>query len=224
MVTRQLPVPSGRAGAAPAIGAVLALAAAAFVVAGSLLGSQRRHYQLERVRAYPDSAPPEARRSVADRRAVSGNAVRINRSRQELYDFWRDFANLPGFMENVREVRLLGHALGDGRFEWTVAAPAGASVTRAPRSPRNVRRTDRRRTLPDSEVEAEGRVSFRDPPGGGGTVVAATVAYRPPAGEIGRRIAKLFGREPKVQGRRELRRLKMLMETGEIATSRNYED
>ena len=102
MVTRQLPVPSGRAGAAPAIGAVLALAAAAFVVAGSLLGSQRRRYQLERVRAYPDSAPPEARRSVADRRAVSGNAVRINRPRQELYDVWRDFANLPGFMENVR--------------------------------------------------------------------------------------------------------------------------
>ncbi len=221
MVTRQLPVPSGRAGAAPAIGAVLALAAAAFVVAGSLLGSQRRRYQLERVRTYPDSAPPEARRSVADRRAVSGNAVRINRPRQELYDVWRDFANLPGFMENVREVR----PLGDGRFEWTIAAPAGASVTlRTEITEERPGELIAWRTLPDSEVEAEGRVSFRDPPGGGGTIVAATVAYRPPAGEIGRWIAKLFGREPKVQGRRELRRFKMLMETGEIATSRNHED
>ena len=168
MVTRQLPVPSGRAGAAPAIGAVLALAAAAFVVAGSLLGSQRRRYQLERVRAYPDSAPPEARRAVADRRAVSGNAVRINRPRQELYDFWRDFANLPGFMENVREVR----PLGDGRSEWTIAAPAGASVTlRTEITEERAGELIAWRTLPDSEVEAEGRVSFRDPPGGGGTIV-----------------------------------------------------
>jgi uncharacterized membrane protein len=124
-------------------------------------------------------------------------------------------------MENVREVR----PLGDGRFEWTIAAPAGASVTlRTEITEERPGELIAWRTLPDSEVEAEGRVSFRDPPGGGGTIVAATVAYRPPAGEIGRWIAKLFGREPKVQGRRELRRFKMLMETGEIATSRNHED
>ena len=80
------------------------------------------------------------------------------------------------------------------------------------------------RTLRGSDVEAEGRVSFRDAPGGRGTIVEATVAYKPPGGELGRWIARLFGREPDVQGRRELRRFKMLMETGEIATSENRKD
>lgn len=47
------------------------------------------------------------------------------------------------------------------------------------------------------------------------------MAYVPPAGEIGRWIAKLFQAEPQIQGRRELKRLKMLLETGEIATNAN---
>tara|TARA_B100000949_G_C13871364_1_gene280733 strand:- start:311 stop:502 length:192 start_codon:yes stop_codon:yes gene_type:complete len=43
--------------------------------------------------------------------------------------------------------------------------------------------------------------------------------YDPPAGEVGRAIAKLLRKEPGVQARHDLKRLKMLMETGEIATS-----
>ena len=49
----------------------------------------------------------------------------------------------------------------------------------------------------------------------------AIIAYNPPAGELGRWIAKLFQAEPALQGRRDLKRFKMLMETGEIATSAN---
>ena len=45
-----------------------------------------------------------------------------------------------------------------------------------------------------------------------------TIAYDPPAGAIGKAIAKVFRREPKIQARRDLRRFKQLMETGEIAT------
>jgi uncharacterized membrane protein len=144
--------------------------------------------------------------------------VLIGRPRQELYAFWRDVANLPQFMENVGEVR----ALGADRWEWTIAAPGGFSVALRTEI---VEERDGEliawRSLPESEVEAEGRVSFRDAPGGRGTIVEATVAYRPPGGEVGRWIAKLFQREPNIQGRRELRRFKMLMETGEIATSEN---
>jgi len=36
---------------------------------------------------------------------------------------------------------------------------------------------------------------------------------------IGKAVAKLFQREPAIQARRDLRRFKQLMETGEIATS-----
>jgi uncharacterized membrane protein len=147
--------------------------------------------------------------------------VLIGRPRHELYAFWRDVTNLPTFMENVQAVR----SLGDNSWEWTIAAPGGCSVDL--RTEVVEERQDEAiswRALPGSEVEADGRVDFRDAPGGRGTIVEATVAYRPPGGELGRWIAKLFQREPNIQGRRELRRFKMLMETGEIATSSNRSD
>jgi uncharacterized membrane protein len=36
---------------------------------------------------------------------------------------------------------------------------------------------------------------------------------------VGKLIAKMFQREPAIQARRDLRRFKQLMETGEIATA-----
>jgi len=206
--------------AAATAGVALALGTAALILGTALVGT-RRQSQLARVRSDPDGAPPAARRAVAGDRVLTGNAVRINRPRQELYAFWRDVANLPRFMENVREVR----PLGDGRSEWTIAAPMGASVTlRTEVTEERAGELIAWRTLEGSDVAAEGRVSFRDAPGGRGSIVAATIAYEPPGGELGRWIAKLFGREPQVQGRRELRRFKMLMETGEIATAENHKD
>ena len=53
------------------------------------------------------------------------------------------------------------------------------------------------------------------------TEVEAIVAYIPPRGRLGGWIRMLFGRDPALQGRRELKRLKMLLETGEIASSRS---
>ena len=49
--------------------------------------------------------------------------------------------------------------------------------------------------------------------------VTATIAYDPPAGAIGKLVAKLFQKEPAIQARRDLRRLRMFLETGEIATA-----
>ncbi len=64
-----------------------------------------------------------------------------------------------------------------------------------------------------------GRIEFRDSTNGRGTVVTALVIYDPPGGALGKAVAKLFQREPNIQARRELRRFKQLMETGEISTS-----
>ena len=49
-------------------------------------------------------------------------------------------------------------------------------------------------------------------------MVTATILYTPPLGVIGKVIAKMFQREPAVQGRRDLRRFKQLLEAGEVAT------
>ena len=47
------------------------------------------------------------------------------------------------------------------------------------------------------------------------------LAYEPPAGELGKLFATLFQKEPKVQARRDLRRLKQYLEAGEIAVSQS---
>ncbi|MDP9414460.1 MAG: cyclase, partial [Pseudomonadota bacterium] len=70
-----------------------------------------------------------------------------------------------------------------------------------------------------ADVRNSGRIDFLDAGPGRGTMVRATISYDPPAGAIGRAVAKVLQREPNVQARRDLRRFKQLMETGEITTS-----
>jgi uncharacterized membrane protein len=211
-----------RNGTSGAAGAVVALAVAAGLayIGASALG-RRRERQLGRVRHHPDSAPPRARRAQPDGPSLVGHAVTINRPRSELYAFWRKFENLPRFMSNVRRVE----DEGGGRSRWTIAGPAGLSVE--VHSEITEERDGERlawRSLPDSAITAQGSVGFRDAPGGRGTIVEAEIAYDPPGGELGRMVAKLFQREPGIQGRRELKRFKMLMEAGEIATSANRKE
>lgn len=147
--------------------------------------------------------------------SLSGKTVTINRPRQELYDYWRDFANLPTFMDNVLSVT----KLDEGRWHWAVKAPAGRHVEWV-----SVITEDRPGELiawaskEGADVPNSGRIDFADAPGGRGTWVTATILYDPPAGVVGKIIAKMFQREPAIQARRDLRRFKQLMETGEIAT------
>lgn len=167
----------------------------------------------------PDSAPGRtARQQRFGDHAVVGRAVTINRPRAELYAFWRRFENLAQFMENVEEVR----SVDSDRAVWTIAAPAGRSVDIETEV---IEERDHEviawRSTENAAIECQGRVSFRDAPAGRGTVVEAIIAYVPPAGELGRLVAKVFQREPRIQTRRELKRFKMLMETGEVATSDN---
>lgn len=146
-----------------------------------------------------------------------GKTVTIAKpSREELFAFWRDFTNLPGFMENLYKVELLE----GGRSRWTIKAPGGASVdVQTEIAQEKPGELIAWRSIDGSDIDTEGRVRFRDALGGRGTEVELIVAYKPPLGEAGRAIAKLFQREPAIQSRRDLRRFKMLMETGEIANS-----
>jgi uncharacterized membrane protein len=169
-----------------------------------------------RPRRRPDSAPGRtARRARFGGYAVTGRTVTINKPRAELYAFWRDFANLPRFMTHVKAVETEGDLT-----RWTIAGPLGRDVRI------ETRIVDDRegeqiawRSTDASEIDTEGKVMFRDASAGRGTEVEAIISYVPPAGEIGRWVAKVLQAEPALQARRELKRLKMLMEAGEIATS-----
>ena len=161
-------------------------------------------------------APDSTLRGKAGRNAPIQRTVTVNRPRQELYDFWRDFTNFPQFMDNIRSVE----KLDERRSHWVIEAPAGTSVEF---DSRIVEDEPGRLIGWESEegasVPNRGRVEFIDAAPGRGTMVRATISYDPPGGAIGRAVAKVLQREPNVQARRDLRRFKQLMETGEITSS-----
>ena len=190
---------------------------------GALAGVAAAYYLAERDPYAPrprDSAPRRAAKRRRGRYAIVGRTVTIAKPRSELYAFWREPQNLS-FMENIERVE----KLGDTRMRWTVAAPGGRTVTIETETVEA--RQDEMfawRSVEGSEIEMRGHVAFRDAPGGRGTEVAAEIEYVPPGGTLGQLVAKLFQREPAVQVRHDLKRLKMLLEAGEIATNRNRKD
>lgn len=146
--------------------------------------------------------------------SVSGVAVTINRPAAELYAYWRDFGNLARFMLNVEAIEVIDR----DRSHWRVAGPNGsyawdAVVTEDEPGRRIGWRAEQ------ADVPNSGWVSFTDAAPGRGTVVTAMIAYSPPAGIVGKLVAKVTQKEPAIQARRDLRRFKQLMETGEIATT-----
>ena len=166
------------------------------------------------------SAPQDALKHKADRAephaAVATRAVTIARPRDEVYAFCRDLPRLGGVMENIARI----DDLGGGRSHWTVKAPAGRTLEW------NARLTadepGRRLAWTSEEgadVENQGHVEFRDAPGGRGCEVHAQIVYQPPGGALGKVVASLFQTEPGLQAKRDLRRLKMFLESGEIATT-----
>jgi uncharacterized membrane protein len=145
-----------------------------------------------------------------------GRTVTINRPRAELYDVWRDFRNLALFMENIESVKVIDAT----RSHWVVSAPAGERVEWDSLIDEDIPgELISWTSVPGSGIQHSGRIEFRDAHGGRGTEVTATILYDPPGGKIGKLIAKLSQKEPRIQARRDLRRFKQLMETGEIATS-----
>lgn len=143
-------------------------------------------------------------------------SVTINRPREEVYRFWRDFERLPTFMVHLEAVR----TLTERRSHWIAKGPAGSQVEW------DAEVTEDRpgdviawRSLPGSDVLNGGSVRFADAAADRGTEVHVHLHYDPPAGGAGAAVAKLFGAEPEQQLQDDLRRFKQVMETGEVLRS-----
>jgi uncharacterized membrane protein len=143
-------------------------------------------------------------------------AITINRPRTEVYAFWHNFENLPRFMEHLYSVDVLD----ERRSRWKARAPAGASVEwEAETIEDSPNELIAWRSLPESDVPNSGYVRFRDAPGNRGTEVIVELKYQPPGGWLAVFIAKLFGEEPHQQVKGDLRRLKQVLEIGEVIHS-----
>ncbi len=190
------------------------------VALGAVLAARRASSE---DRDWGDDAPGFTQRRSFGKYDVVGRTVTIRKPRHELFSFWRDFTNLASFMENLEQIEVKDAA--SGHAVWTIKAPAGRTVDVETKI---VREEEGEliawRSIEGSDIDTEGRVTFTDAPGERGTRVSLIIAYKPPGGELGRVIAKAFLREPAIQARHDLKRFKMLMETGEIATSARQAD
>lgn len=143
-------------------------------------------------------------------------SIAIDKSPEELFAFWRDLKNLPLFMKNLESVTVL-----DQRKSHWVAKGVGAARVEWDAEIYNEKENEliAWRSLENADVVNAGSVRFQKGSTGHGTYVRVTVNYNPPAGKLGATIAQLLGAEPRQLIREDLRRLKQMMEAGEIATT-----
>jgi uncharacterized membrane protein len=158
-----------------------------------------------------------ARQLSSDNAGIHARASCIvNKDPNEVYSFFRDFRNLPRFMEHLESVE----ELPDGRSHWVAKGPAGMSVEwDAEIVAEDPGRVITWRSLENSDVDNAGAVVFEPAPGGRGTILRVNIQYNPPGGVVGATVARLFGEEPNQQLEDDLRRLKQVLEVGEVVVS-----
>ena len=149
-------------------------------------------------------------------RAVAiDSSVTIRRAPSEVYAYWRELKHLPEFMTHLQSVSVDGDV-----STWRAQPVAGLELEWQAEIVE-----DRQgqgfswRSLPGSSLPKRGAVRFASAPGGRGTEVHLNLEYEPPAGPLGRAFARLFGALPAMQVEADLRRLKQILETGEVVRS-----
>jgi uncharacterized membrane protein len=155
---------------------------------------------------HPATSVPHQTGSKVERSIV------ISKPPEELYRFWRNLENLPRFMGHIVDVQ----QLDEKRSHWKVKSVAGTTfewdaeiINEIPNDLIGWR------SLDEADVDHAGSVHFEANPQGG-TKVTVIMEYRPPAGNLGAEVARMFGAEPAQVIEEDLRRLKQLLETGGI--------
>jgi uncharacterized membrane protein len=157
----------------------------------------------------------DTRRRLGGARGIHvDESVTINKPIAEVYRFWRNFENLPTFMQHLDAVAVRD----EGISHWVAKGPAG---TRVEWDARIINEVDNQvigwQSLEGATVATAGSVNFDETDHG--TLVRVHLQYDPPAGRLGALVARLFGEEPNQTIREDLRRFKRLLETGEIPTT-----
>ena len=122
-----------------------------------------------------------------------GRALRDDRkSRAEVFAFWRDFENLPRFMEHLDSVRVDSPT----RSHWMAKAPAGQHGRMGCGDRERECRTSSSPggALGEPDVSNAAPCASPTRPAARGTIVRVTLDYEPPAGRVGAMISQLLRR------------------------------
>jgi uncharacterized membrane protein len=145
--------------------------------------------------------------------SAASATILVNCTPQEVYRFWRDFENLPRFMNRLESVS----KLDDRRWRWVALGPAGKSI-RWDTEISNERENEHIawHSLPDSDIQVDGSVDFRSAPADRGTLIEVHIEYSPSLGTG--KLANFLNKGANFIIRQDLRRLEAMMEAGEIPT------
>jgi uncharacterized membrane protein len=147
--------------------------------------------------------------------AVARTSLILNTSPDEAYRFWRDFESMPLYMPHLESV----NKIGERTYRFIARTPTGGEI----RWDAEVY-SDRQnesiswRSLPGSDVQVEGSLQFRRASGERGTLVIASLNFRPAPGGIAS-AARFLNKAAAFLLRQDFRRAKALIETGEIPTT-----
>lgn len=156
------------------------------------------------------------RKGIEVRRAIT-----VQASPREVYDLWRDLRNLPRFMEHVASVELEPRGIS----RWTIEENGKRLEWRAEIVEDRPGRRLRWRSLPGGDLFNEGTLDLIEAPGDRGTIVDVRIRYRPPGGLfVSGLLSGVLRTLPGIQLAEELARLRMLLETGELATGARARD
>ncbi|HEY5312745.1 MAG TPA: SRPBCC family protein [Pirellulales bacterium] len=135
--------------------------------------------------------------------------VLIRRAVSDVFDFWRNFENLPRVLDHLYSVEMVGTS----HTHWIAKGPLGVTA-QWDAEIINERRGQliAWRSLPGGDLNTAGAVRFSPSPDGFGTLLRVELKYDPPGGRLGLTLARLLGEDPRRQLRQDLARVKDLLE------------
>lgn len=157
----------------------------------------------------PSPVPPTA---LHDGERVE-YAITVFKPVGEVYSFWRDFSNIPKFMTHVRQIEVLGN----GNLRWHWSTIGGFEMQWDSELIDDV--PDKFlswKTTPGSAAQHAGSVWFKPALENKATEVYVRFMYKVPGGKLTKAFAEFFGEAPEQVVKNDLRRLRCLVETGEL--------
>lgn len=156
-------------------------------------------------------------RAPTTERPKNRYAITIKKSPEEVFQFFRDFKNLPLFMKDLSNIEILSPT----KSKWQITLESGYSTSwTAEITGEQPNAMISWQSVDPSEVTTNGSVWFSKAPADLGTVVELEMNFKVPGGKATEFATFLMGESPQILILTNLKRLKQLLETGEIATTK----
>ncbi len=166
----------------------------------------------------PNFAPgiPKTVSSIPGKRGLRvQRSMTVNRSAEDLFNYWYDIEKAPRYMDYIQSVM----RTGERTSHWVAQGPMNKTIEW---------NSELLQVVPNKSISWHahgkpttanaGKVSFDSAPNGHGTIVTLELDFLQFQGALGTGIGNLIGHIPEKQALETLRHFKEIMEAGEVPT------